>query len=299
MIRMDRRERLQSGAMIVVLLLIFVPFAWREWSRTFPGGVVVHFLDVGQGDSALVVAPGGRQVLIDGGPDLSALREMGRFLPFFDRTIDVLVLSHPHLDHLAAFPEMLRRFRVRAVLMSGVVYPLARYEEMLTEMAQQQVRVLIADPSRDIALGEDLILDILYPPPLSAGNIMDDVNNVSVALRVRSGSGCVLFTGDMEEIEERTIIASGQDLRCDVLKVAHHGSKTSSSTGFLLAVRPTLAVVSVGSGNTYGHPTPFIIRRMESLGMQVRLTPREGTISLPFPKRQPRQTDTRSVGFTP
>lgn len=254
----------------------------REWQKMPDGNLHIHFLDVGQGDSALIVSPSGRQIVIDGGPDFSTLEEVGRRMPFFDRSIDLLVLSHPHLDHLAVFPELLRRYRIKSVLLTGVPFVQARYEEMIAMIEQTHPNVIFSDPTKDLDFGDGVILDIIWPGPDFIHRKLSDVNNASTALRVLYKDQSILFTGDMEEAEEKEILQSGADIRSTILKIAHHGSKTSTSTGFLLAVDPELAVISAGKDNSYGHPSRSTLERLAHFGIPVRTTADEGTISLEF-----------------
>jgi competence protein ComEC len=246
------------------------------------GQTHVAVLDVGQGDSIFITGPRGQQILIDGGPDLSALTEIGRRMSFFDRSIDVLVLTHPDLDHVASFPAVLDRYRIGAVVMTGVDSATAPYREMLRILKEKQIPVMIADPQQDIDLGDGLLLDILWPPPVYAGVARDDANNTSVITRLTYGEDSILFTGDMEKEEEDEILASGEDLHADILKVEHHGSKTSTSTGFLLAVSPDLAVISAGRDNPFGHPHTQILDRLAHFGVPVRATAWEGTVEFVF-----------------
>lgn len=245
------------------------------------GHLHIYFMDIGQGDSALIVTPSGKQIVIDGGPDDSAIRELGRHMPFFDRTIDLLVLSHPHLDHLFSFPDILRRYRVGRILMTGEEASLPRYREFLRLIADQKIPVLLADPDKDIDFGDGITLDIVWPRPTLFGT-KSDGNNTSVVLRVLSQSGSVLFSGDAEEPEERAILASGADIRSTILKVGHHGSKTSSGTGFVLAIHPSLAIISAGKNNKFGHPHQIILDRYRALGIPVRVTAWEGSIELEY-----------------
>lgn len=241
----------------------------------------LRMFDVGQGDGVLL-SSGATQILVDGGPDGSILSHVGSAMPFFDRTIDLLVLSHPHMDHLQSFPELLRRYHVSAVLMTGVDYANPRYEEFLTLLADENARLFVADPEQDLTVGP-FDIDVLWPPPHSFGVPMKDVNDDSVALRVTAPSGkTILFTGDMEEGEEREILQAGVDVRADILKIAHHGSRTSSSTGFLLAVQPSLAIASVSKDNSYGLPDEDVIARYAALGIPLRMTMDEGTIEIPL-----------------
>ena len=252
---------------------------WREYSSSPTIRMHAHILDVGQGDSILLVSPRGAQVLIDGGPDMGTLEEIGRLMPFFDRTIEILVLTHPNTDHLMAFPELFRRYRIGRILLSGARYNLPPYDAILTEVLRQKIPVIIADPEEDIALDDGLILDVLWPPREWFGAPLREVNDASVVLLARYGTGSILLTGDMEARSERAILASGADVKTMILKVAHHGSRTSSSTGFLLAAQPRVAAISLGKGNRYGHPHPSITERFRGFRIPVQRTDLEGTIS--------------------
>ncbi len=271
-----RREQL-IVVVFASVLLAALGLELRAWTEP----PTLRMFDVGQGDGILV-SSGGHQILIDGGPDGEILTHLGNTLPFFDRRVDLLVLSHPHMDHLQSFPELLRRYHIAAVLLTGVDYSNPRYEEFLTLLAEERSHIVIADPDQDLIIG-DLHIDVLWPPPRSFGIPMKDVNDDSVALRVTAPSGTtVLLPGDMETSEEREILKAGIDVRADILKVAHHGSRTSSSTGFLLAVKPSLAIASVAQENSYGLPDEDVIARYEAFGIPLRMTSQEGTVVIPL-----------------
>ena len=254
----------------------------HEIQRLSTGQLSVAFLDIGQGDCALLQTPSGKRILIDGGRDAAPLKLIGERLPIVDRRIHLLILSHPQLDHIAAFPEILRRYTVDRILMTGVVYDLPQYREFLALIRERKIPVWIADPRRDIDLGDGVILDVVWPSPVYLGRAAKEVNNTSIMLRVLTGRDAILFTGDAEMEEESAALASGARLEADVLKVGHHGSKTSSGTGFLLAVRPRVGVVSAAKSNSYGHPHQMIVDRYSALNIPLRVTGWEGTIELIF-----------------
>ncbi len=239
----------------------------------------VHFFDVGQGDAAMIVGPSGQQIVVDGGPNLSVLEHLERTMPFLDRSIDMLVLSHPHQDHLFSFPEILKRYEVRSILMTGMDFGLPKYREMLTLLQEKNIHVLLADPTKDVIWKDGLMLDVVWPRPGLLGQ-KGDANNTSVALRVLYGKDSVLFTGDMEEPQERAILSAGIDVSADILKVAHHGSRTSSSTGFLMAVKATQAVVSVAAQNSYKLPNQDVLERLKQFGMAMHLTSLSGSLAV-------------------
>lgn len=266
--------------LFLVVLCGCLLFAIREF-RVRPKGIVaVDVLDIGQGDSIFITGPSGQQILVDGGPDLSALAAVGRNMSFFDRSIDLLVLSHPHLDHIFTFPEFLRRYHIGAVLITGSDAHQPRYQEFLALLQETNTPVIIADPHTDLDMGDGLLLDVLWPPPIYVGAKDADENNTSVVFRLLYGNDSMLFTGDMEEPEEAELLASGADVRSNILKVAHHGSRTSSSTGFLLAVDPKLAVISAGKDNKFHHPNTDVMVRYEHFNIPTHVTSKEGAIRL-------------------
>lgn len=267
--------------LVLLVLACGTTIAWREWRVRPAGDVAVHVLDVGQGDALFITGPSGQQVLIDGGPNLDVLAGIGKRMSLFDRTIDLLVLSHPDQDHVFGLPEVLRRYRVGAVLLTGVVHGQPRYEEMLGIIEHERIPVIIADPARDIDLGDGLLLDVLWPPPTYLGREASGAtNDTSIVFKLVYGEDSMLFTGDMELREEEDVLASGADIAADILKVAHHGSRTSTSTGFLLAADPDLALISVGRDNSFGHPHPHVLDRLRHFHIPIRTTAEEGTISI-------------------
>lgn len=254
---------------------------WREIALQANGHLVVHFFDVGQGDATLLITPSGKQILIDGGPNMEVLERLGSFMPFFDRTIDMLVLTHPDTDHLTALPNIVQRYNIGAVLLAGTDKHTARYTELLEYIEQKQLPVVWAETSKKFIFSDGVSIEMLWPDINNVSEIKD-ANDASIVLRVQYNGASILCTGDIEEWAEKEILASGRSIQADVLKVPHHGSRTSSSTGFLLAVAPKLAIISAGADNRFGHPHPEVVQRYEKLDISVRNTALEGTISLEF-----------------
>lgn len=262
--------------------IAFAVFFVREIRLLPDGRLHVHVLDIGQGDSILLVSPTGKQVLIDGGPNSGVIEPLGKHFSFFDRSLDLVVLTHPDLDHSGGIPEVLHRYHVDAMLLTGIRKEGKVYGEILQLIREKNIPVVIADPAKDIDLGDGVVLDVIWPPPTLNGVEVEEANDTSIVLRAFFGTGSMLFTGDIGEKAEEAILASGADIDADILKVPHHGSKTSSSTGFLLAITPRLAVISAGRKNQFGHPTPLVVDRYRHFGIPLRVTAEEGTISLDF-----------------
>lgn len=265
---------------VVVIGCCSILLAGREWSLLPDGHTHIHFFDVGQGDSTLIKTPTGRTVVIDGGPDWSTLESLGSTLPFFQRRIDVLVLSHANLDHLASFPELLMRYRVGQLLVSVDTVSAPWFQKIIdaTKHAHTELRVMRAGDS--ISLDTELTMDILWPAKKINPALLKELNNTSLVLRIDDRHHSALFTGDMESLVEEVMLRAKIPLESEILKVAHHGSKTSSTEAFLRAVRPKIAVISVGKDNSYGHPNADVIKRLESVGATVRRTDQEGGIDV-------------------
>lgn len=266
-------------ALTAVLLIVIFVLAGREWMLWPDGRVYIRFLDIGQGDSALITLADGKHILIDGGPDWSTLEKLGTYLPFFDRRIDLLILSHPNADHMMSFPQVLRRYDVGALVTSGAAYDSGVYQATLSGASLRGIPLVVLHAGERLEVGED-VLEVLWPPATMPKGMSKNTNNVSLTLRFTHEGKSVLFTGDLESIVEKTLVAARADLHADILKVPHHGSTSSSSTGFLLAVHPDLAVISVGRDNPYGHPKEEILRRLTQLVPRVQRTDESGDIEI-------------------
>jgi competence protein ComEC len=262
------------GAVAAVLLLVTV--------ATRPDGRLhITVLAVGQGDAILVEAPGGATMLVDGGPDPElTLRRIGANLPFHARQIDLLVLSHPHQDHVAGLVEILDRFRVDAVLEAGIAFENPSYERLLADATAAAIPVVHARAGAEVALDAGTNLRILYPDEADASAALPDgdINNGSVVLEIRHGAFRALLTGDAEAPVEAALVARGALEPVDVLKVGHHGSHSSSTSEFLDAVRPRVAVISAGIDNEYGHPAPETLAALA--GVPVFRTDLDGDVEI-------------------
>ncbi len=235
-------------------------------------GLEVIFFDVGQGDSHLIKTPGGQNILIDGGPDSSVLRKLERYLPISDRTIDLMVITHPHADHVTGSVEVIKRYDVRRVLATGVVHTTDAYLELLDIINSKDIQFDKAVAPMTYTFESDdgpVVFEILYPLTDLSGQLSDEINDTSIVTLLTYQGIDFLFTGDTEEGNEETLVSEGFDERVDVLKVGHHGSDTSTSEEFLDVASPEYAVVQVGRDNRYGHPSRRVLKRLERSGAQV------------------------------
>lgn len=253
---------------------------------TLPDGRVhLVVLDIGQGDAILVTAPSGATALIDGGPDPDLLlRRLGERLPWWHRRIDVMILTHPHEDHVAGLPAALERYQVRLILDAGRDYPNATYPRFKElARAEPDARFVAARAGQRIRLDATTVLTLLYPRSDDvAGPLPDsDINNASVVVLLRSGGFSALLSGDAEAPVEAMLAERGLLGPVDVLKVGHHGSNSSSSPALLGATRPRAALISVGVGNDYGHPHRVTLDHLGAIpGLRLHRTDLEGSIEV-------------------
>jgi len=264
-----------------VLFLLASLLCVREISLLPDGKLHVYILDIGQGDSFLIVTPSGSQIIIDGGPNQDVLEHLGGYMPFFDRTIELLVITHPDADHITAIPEVLNRYNVSHILLNGAVHSSGKYAQLLDAITQNHVAVLLPDPSKDIVI-DGVYFDCIWPKKGIIGTTQSVQNAQSIVLRMLYRHHSFLFTGDLTKESENSILASGTQVSANIMSVPHHGSHTSSSTGFLLSVSPQLGIVSSGRGNPYGHPHTDVTNRYASLGIPIKNTATDGSISLEF-----------------
>jgi competence protein ComEC len=252
---------------------------WAFEARAAPP-LKIEFLAVGQGDAALVTSPSGKTILIDGGP-----RDAGPSLAEHLHTqvghpLDLVLLTHRHADHLGGLAEVVRSVGARMYMDAPFPHPTPAYAALMNALEARGIPVRAAQRGRRIDIGGGAWLTLLSPPEPTLTGTRSDVNANSVVVRVDYGETSALFAADAEAATERWLLASGQTLTASVLKVAHHGSRYSSGLAFLRAVKPTVAVISVGETNGYGHPAPETLGRLARRGTRLYRTDRDGTVTV-------------------
>lgn len=272
---------LRENALPIILaaLLLGTLFIWYAvYVESSRDRLTVAFLNVGQGDSIFIEAPNGKQILIDGGPDRSVLRELGKVMPFYDRSLDAILVTNPDRDHYAGFIDVLRRFKVSAFIEPGVVKKDPAYEDLLKFVEKEGAEHIYARRGMNILLDEmnGVSLAILFPdrdvPEL-------DPNTGSVVAKLTYGKTSVILMGDAPSAIEKYLVAlDGGALHADVLKVGHHGSKTSSDSYFLSAVSPSYAIISSGADNRYGHPHKEVLANLAAAKIPYLNTAQEGGV---------------------
>jgi competence protein ComEC len=274
-------RRAGIGALVVAVLVAGAVVAARPVAFAR-----ISILDVGQGDAILVEGSRGGRLLIDGGPDPDRLLiALDRRIPPWDRRIDAVILSHPHEDHVAGLASLLERYHVDRVLEPGMRGPGPGYAAWLHELARPGAPIRLGIGAGDRVDVDDIGMRVLWPirgqVPLVPPDGGTGINNVSVVLLGHVGERRFLLMGDVEEGIDPSLLADHLP-HVDLLKVAHHGSRTATTQAFVDTVRPTVAVASAGAGNPYGHPAASTLARLAASGARVLRTDRDGTVVVGF-----------------
>lgn len=235
-------------------------------------------LDIGQGDAIYIEAPNGNQMLIDGGPPKVVLRALRSIMPFYDRKIDMLLVTNPDKDHMAGFIDVLNGYKVEKIVEPGTHSPTDTYAEFEKEVSLENARRIIARRGMKIVLGGGAYFEVLFPDRDISGL---ETNTGSIVGRLVFGDTSVMFAGDAPEaVEKYIVLLDGKKLKSDILKVGHHGSRTSTSEEFVGFVSPDYAMISDRAGNPYGHPHKETIDTLKKFGVKILRTDELGTIVL-------------------
>jgi len=272
-LRTVTRVRFLLGVLLVTGTLLWVAvFARAETSY-----LEVRFFDVGQGDAIFIELPDKRQILIDGGPDSVVLEKLNKVMPFHDREIDMVVATHADADHLTGLVRVLTHYDVKLIIWNGQDAKTKIFTEWKDALDAENAEIIVGRCCMRFTLSDMAFFEILYPLN-TPGPDPGGQNNYSLVIRFVYGNDSFLFTGDIERQVEYEIAQQNFHLESDVLKVPHHGSKTSSSELFLEEVSPKVAVISVSRNNPYGHPYDAILQRLEKYDIKIRRTDTEGDI---------------------
>jgi competence protein ComEC len=264
-----------ARALLILLLVAGNVFVW-----TLPTshGLTVSFLNIGQGDSILIEGPTGIQMLIDAGPpDRSVLRELGAVMPFFDRSIDMVVESHPDQDHIGGIPDVFQRYAVGKFMEPGIPNDTKAAKAVVETVTKSGVKDILARRGMRILLGGGAYADVLFPDR-SLPHI--ETNTGSIVMRVVYGKTSFFLNGDSPQVIEKYLVAlDGKKLQSTVLKAGHHGSKNSSAPEFIKTVDPEYGVFSRGCDNRYGHPASVVVQLFKGLNIKTFDTCTDGRVT--------------------
>lgn len=270
---------------VILLVLFLVIFDVFVWGRIVFGGsnenLEVYFLDVGQGDSELIVLPGNVKILIDAGPNNKILKELSSVLKPTDRYIDLVILSHPQLDHFSGLMDVLKRYQIGAFIFSGRRGDAPAFQDLEKIIKENKIAAIALAENDKIKYLKNRF-DVLSP----SKNLLQsaELNDTTLVMKFENEEVKILFTGDIDKKTEEYLIKK-RDLNVDVLKVSHHGSKFSTGREFLIEAAPKISIIEVGK-NSYGHPTAEVLDKLASIGAQIFRTDRDGTVKLIINNRQ-------------
>jgi competence protein ComEC len=257
---------------LLILNLLVLPFVII---LSFGAYLEVSFFDVGQGDSILIKVPDNYQVLIDGGPSYSKVLDgLSREMPFNDKEIDLVILSHPESDHMTGLLSVLENYKVDNILWTGIEKEGEKFEAWKRMISEEGANVYYANAGDKVIMG-DITLEIINPKESLKGKVFKESNDTAVVAKLQYKDSSFLFTGDISSKKEKELT----DIDVDILKVAHHGSKYSTSEDFLQRVTPLVAVIQVGK-NSYGHPTEEVLTRLDNFGIKVLRNDTNGDIKI-------------------
>lgn len=270
-----RNIKFMLGLVVVVAVIFGIGLFWQPQAAT--GNLKIYFLNVGQGDASYIKTPSGEDILIDGGPDSSVLNELGSVMDVGDHEINLVILTHPHADHITGLLEVMQRYQIDEVWETGVEYPSSVYESWKKEITQKQIPDKIVKTGDAKQFGETKIL-VLYPLSPIAGEKIDNLNNASIVNRLDYKKFSALFLGDAE-IEVQKKIAPSMKV-ATVLKVGHHGSRNGTTKEMLEVVRPALAVISSGKDNKFGHPHTEALNLLKQFAVRIFRTDQNGRVEI-------------------
>lgn len=284
---------------IFSLMLIILIVIWAEIAKSpASNDTRLYFLNVGQGDSALI-EKGDYQILIDGGPDESVLEEVSSSMPLTDRKIEVIILSHPHADHLVGINQILDRYEVGKIYFSGVVHTSNQYLEFLSKIRSKNIEAVVPAVNESFEPFVDSKLTFLWPGKLYQGQsscstdstdsdqkiktdsssvCVENLNNTSEVVKFCSGNKCALFLGDLETDGQQQMFVNSAsvDFQAQILKIAHHGSSNGTNQTTIDKIKPKYAIISVGADNKYGHPHAVTLDLLQKDGINTYRTDHTG-----------------------
>ena len=258
---------------VLGILFVFNILAWIVvYDFNKPKYLEVTFFDVGQGDSIFIQTPRRTQILIDGGPSSRVIEKLSKVQPFYDRSLDFIISSHPDSDHLVGLVDVLKIFKVNLIGSNGTISSNPEFAEWQTQISKNNISPKVLKLGQRILVGKNLYFEVLAPLISFENKEVSDFNTSSVVLRMVYKNNSFLFTGDASKTIEEKIASTNQNIKTDVLKVSHHGSKTSTSDKFLKAVNPEIAVIEVGKNNRYGHPHQEVLERLKTYAIKILRT---------------------------
>ena len=263
-----------SGILFLIAVLIWLAVFSLENQK-----LEIIFFDIGQGDSILINAKDNQQILIDGGPNDFVVDKLGKTLPFYDKKIELIILTHPDKDHISGLIEIVKRYKVDKILTTGIECSTEVCRVLSEQIQKKKIPMEIAQAGQTISIGDNIFLGILNPLENLSGKEFKNRNDTSIVAKLIIGENSILLTGDITSKTEEKLIENNFNLQSDFLKIAHHGSKYSTSENFLKEVSPETAIISVGK-NSWGMPTKEVLEKLDRKKIKVYRTDIDGDVRI-------------------
>lgn len=266
---------------IIFLSLLFLLFYFLSifQNNKKNKNLEVSFIDSGQADSILIQTPSHHNIIIDFGGD-QGLEELNKKIPWWNKKIDLIIITHPHDDHILGITSIIKKFQVKKIMYSGILHYSPAYLELLNIIKEKNTPLVIPRENQLINLGEKCSMSIIFPWESFYNKEIENLNNSSIVSKLDCNNSTFLFMGDAEIEVENKILDKNININSDVLKVGHHGSITSSQKEFLEKVNPQIAIIMVGKNNKFNHPNLRTIRKIEKLKIEILRTDINKTITI-------------------
>lgn len=260
---------------IIILLSIYFSIHYLVYSKD--KDLKVYFLDSGQADTILIRSPEKKNILIDVGSE-KGVREIEKVIPWWDKKIEMIIITHPHDDHISGIPLLLKKYEVDTVFFTGVFCDSPVYQEVIKKIEEKGINLIVPQKEQTIEIEKNCLLHFIYPIESLWNKGAENLNNSSIVNKLICKNKSFLFTGDIEEDAEKEILENGLNIKSDVLKVPHHGSISSTHQEFLDKINPRISIIMVGENNNHGHPSTRIINRLKKIGSEIFRTDLDGSI---------------------
>ncbi len=274
---MNKKNRKVIEIMILIFIIIYLYLSYQYYQNNY--NLEVSFIDVGQGDAIFIKTPNKKKIIIDFG-DQKGVKELNKKIPWWSKEVDLLIITHPHDDHIAGIDNVIKKYKIKNILLSGIEYDSPLYLDLLEKIKLKNIPIIIPSKNSEIILDEKCLIKIIYPFENLEKKEVANLNNSSIVTQLDCNNSKFLFTGDIENEVEKEIITKNINIKSDVLKIAHHGSISSSDEEFLEKVDPKIAIIMVGKNNKFNHPSLRILKRLEKRNILIFRTDQDGSIKI-------------------
>lgn len=273
------RKKMKRVLLFFLLLIVIIYLSKIYLGSNEEKNLEVNFLDAGQADAILITTPQQHKIIIDFGSE-KALPELDKKIPWWNKKIDLIIITHPHDDHILGMIALLNKYEIKQIMYTGVLHYSPAYLDLLKLIEDKNIDLIIPQENQVIGLGNNCSISILFPIKSFYNKEVSNINNSSIVSKLTCQNSTWLFMGDAEVEVEDELLHKKINIKSDVLKAGHHGSITSSQQKFLEEVDPQIAVIMVGQDNKFNHPSLRTIKKMEKLNIQVFRTDLDQTVTI-------------------